>query len=223
MITLGALALFAGAVAVLMGADERSLAWLYAHSQALEAQVSAHAITAGVVFVGIYMVVLGVGLPFASLMSVLSGYFFGLTLGGFVIGVSISLSASLTYWLGRTYVYRWLHRRHRSRIEAIKEEVDINGAFYVLAVRLSAVFPFFWVNLLFGASGLRWQHYIWPTIVGMAPSTALYIHLGHTLSSLDSLDGILETKTLLLFLGLGVIALLPVLFRRWQQRKKKRK
>jgi len=208
-------ALFLGIGAVVGGVDARTFDLLYSHAREVDNFIAQQPFISGVLMVGVYWIVLGLGLPVASLLSIVSGYFFGVMNGAFVAIFGLLGSAAFTYWLGRTYVYRWLYAHHKERLGIVKKEVDENGPFYVLAVRLSTIFPFFWVNLLFGASGLRWRHYIWPTFVGLIPGSALFLHVGSTLASLDSISGVLGPKMTGLFVGLGFVALLPVLFRRF--------
>jgi uncharacterized membrane protein YdjX (TVP38/TMEM64 family) len=211
----GAIALGLGVMAVVGGVDSRSLDLLYAHTKELDIFIAQHPIVAAVAMIGIYWAILAIGLPGASLLNVVCGYFFGMIDGALIAIVGLMGSAAFTYWLGRTYVYRWLYRKHPDKVGLVKAEVDENGPFYVLAVRLSTIFPFFWVNLLFGASGLRWRHYVWPTLLGLIPGAGLFLHVGSTLASLDSLSAILSPKMVSLFIGLGILALLPVLLRRF--------
>jgi uncharacterized membrane protein YdjX (TVP38/TMEM64 family) len=211
----GAIALGLGILAVISGVDSRSIELLYAHARELDIFIAHHPIVAAAAMVGLYWVVLAIGLPAASLLSVVCGYFFGMIDGALIAAVGLMGSAAFTYWLGRTYVYHWLYRKHPDKVGLVKTEVDENGPFYVLAVRLSTIFPFFWVNLLFGASGLRWRHYIWPTFLGLIPGSALFLHVGSTLATLDSISGVLSPKMAGIFIGLGFLALLPVLFRRF--------
>lgn len=211
----GGIALGFGIGAILSGADARSLQWLYAHGEEFGIFISNHPIVSAAAMIVVYWLILGIGIPGASLLNIISGYFFGVIDGALIAGVGLLGSAAFTYWLGRTYVYHWLYKKHPDKVGLVKAEVDENGPFYVLAVRLSTIFPFFWVNLLFGASGLRWRHYVWPTALGLIPGSALFLHVGSTLATLDSLSGILSLKMAGLFVGLGCLALLPVLLRRF--------
>lgn len=211
----GGFALALGLGAVAGGADSKALFWVYTHAKEFDIFIANHPIVSGAMMAGVYWVILGIGIPGASLLNIICGYFFGVIDGALIAGAGLLGSAAMTYWLGRTYVYRWLYRKHPDKVRLIKTEVDENGPFYVLAVRLSTVFPFFWVNLLFGASGLRWRHYLWPTVLGLIPGALLFLHIGSTIAALDSISGVISLKMAGLFIGLGCLALLPVLFRRF--------
>jgi uncharacterized membrane protein YdjX (TVP38/TMEM64 family) len=204
-----------GIIATASGMDLRFLDWLYLHTKEVDTFISNHPIASTAGMVGFYWLLLSFGLPTASLLNIVSGYFFGMINGSLIAIAGLMGSALFTYWLGRTYVYRWLYKHYKDRLMLIKNEVDQNGPFYVFAVRLSTIFPFFWVNLLFGASGLRWKHYVWPTFFGLIPGSALFLHVGSTLASLDLLSGTFSPKLAGLFVSLGLLALLPIFFRRF--------
>ena len=209
------IAIGVGIIATIGGIDSRSLAWVYMHAREVDSFIAHHPIVSGVAMIVAYWLFLGIGLPAASLLNIISGYFFGTIDGALIAGFGLMGSATFTYWLGRTYVYHWLYKYHPKRVGLVKDEVDKNGPFYVLAVRLSTIFPFFWVNLLFGASGLRWRHYVWPTALGLMPGSALFLHVGSTIASLDSISDVLSPKIVGIFFGLGALALLPVFFKRF--------
>ncbi|MFW5990348.1 MAG: TVP38/TMEM64 family protein, partial [Campylobacterales bacterium] len=99
-----------------------------------------------------------------------------------------------------------------------EREVENNGPYYVLAVRFSSILPFFWVNILFGASGIGYKSYIIPTFIGVIPGTFVYSNMGTSLSTLESLKGFFSLEIALSFLLLGVLAILPVVYRRVKTR-----
>lgn len=203
--------------ATVWSVDTNIFKFVSSHTSSFENFISINPILSALIFVGIYIIILGIGLPLASFLNVTTGYFFGGYDGGIVAFFGLSLSASFTYWLGRTYVFNWLHRHHTRRLEIIKKELDKNGALYVLAVRISSIFPFFWVNLLFGASGLKWRHYMLPTILGMIPGVFLSIYIGTKLANLDTLSMVLEPSMSLAFLFLGLFILLFVYTKRFKK------
>ncbi|NLC28665.1 MAG: TVP38/TMEM64 family protein [Campylobacteraceae bacterium] len=199
--------------------DTNIFDWISFHASSFEDFLVDHPALGSLFFIGIYILVLGVGLPLASFLNVLTGYFFGGYSGAIVAFFGLSISASLTYWLGRTYVYLWLHKRYAEQLKRIKKELDRNGVFYVLAVRISGILPFFWVNIFFGASGLRWKHYILPTVLGMIPGVFLSMFVGTKLASLDTLRGVLEPSMAISLLFFGLFIFLFIWIKHFKKHK----
>jgi uncharacterized membrane protein YdjX (TVP38/TMEM64 family) len=82
------------------------------------------------------------------------------------------------------------------------------------------LFPFWLVNLVPAFFGMRLRSYALATLIGIAPATIVFASLGSGLGSVfDSGEtpdlGLLLTPRLLLpILGLALLALAPVLYRR---------
>ncbi|MFP4486306.1 MAG: TVP38/TMEM64 family protein [Campylobacterales bacterium] len=151
-------------------------------------------------------------------MSVVAGFFFGLYVGIILTVLNATLSATITYLVGKKYIYTYLKRKYTKKVESVEREVENNGPYYVLAVRFSSILPFFWVNILFGASGIGYKSYIIPTFIGVIPGTFVYSNMGTSLSTLESLKGFFSLEIALSFLLLGVLAILPVVYRRVKTR-----
>jgi uncharacterized membrane protein YdjX (TVP38/TMEM64 family) len=61
--------------------------------------------------------------------------------------------------------------------------------------------------------------YIAATAVGIAPGSLVFANLGQSLGSIDSPKNLLSTQTLVAFVLLGVLALIPVIAKRSQLKK----
>jgi uncharacterized membrane protein YdjX (TVP38/TMEM64 family) len=89
-------------------------------------------------------------------------------------------------------------------------------------LRLVPVFPFWLVNLVAGASGMRLSSYVAGTFLGMIPAAFVYASLGSGLGILISegrppdLHILFRPGILLPILGLAALALVPVGYRRWR-------
>jgi phospholipase D1/2 len=103
---------------------------------------------------------------------------------GPVLGFTYALlgsiaSASVTYVIGA-----WLGRRHlRSvlgpRLGRVRDRVARQGILAIAAIRLVPIAPFTVVNLVAGASSIRFVDYIVGTILGLLPGLLLMSALGY--------------------------------------------
>jgi len=97
-----------------------------------------------------------------------------------------------------------------------------NGLNYLLVLRLIPIVPFWLLNLVAGAIGLRLRTYVIGTFVGMIPVTFIYASLGSGLGTVigqgrpPDLAILLHPSVSLPILGLAALALLPIVYRRWR-------
>jgi uncharacterized membrane protein YdjX (TVP38/TMEM64 family) len=85
--------------------------------------------------------------------------------------------------------------------------IETEGAFYLVALRLIPMVPFFLVNLLMGLTMLRPLTFFWVSQVGMLPATIVYVNAGLQLGQVRSMSGILSPQVLLSFAALGLLPL----------------
>lgn len=165
-----------------------------------------------------YVILLTVGFPMGAIMAMVGGFFYSYVDAVFLTLFSAVVSAMITFFLGKNILYAYLKKKYKNRVEKIENAIKDDGAYYVLAVRVSSVLPFFWVNLLFGAANLSYKKYFLPTLVGLLPGTMVYVNIGESLSSLNSLRDVFSFKIALSFLLLGLLAILPVVIKKLKKR-----
>jgi uncharacterized membrane protein YdjX (TVP38/TMEM64 family) len=68
---------------------------------------------------------------------------------------------------------------------------------------------------------MRVRTYVAATAIGIAPGSFVFANLGQSLGSIDSPKHLLSTQTLSAFMLLGVLALIPVLVKKFQLKKMK--
>jgi uncharacterized membrane protein YdjX (TVP38/TMEM64 family) len=220
-IPLGVLVLAAVAFVAAGGPRYVSLAALAEHHEWLCDFVIRHGTTAPLVFILVYAALIALSVPAAALLSITSGFFFGLWLGTIyaVIGATIGATAVfLAVRAGSTGLIDRAGPRLR-RIEAGFREDALS---YLLVLRLVPIFPFWLVNLAAGAVGLRLSVYVLATFVGMIPASFLYASLGNGVGDVlaqgrePDIASLCRASVLLPIIGLAVLVLLPVVYKRWR-------
>lgn len=103
------------------------------------------------------------------------GFMFGIV--GAVLGVA--LGASLGFFLSRSFLRKDVAERLRGNptFRAIDLAIEEEGWKIVALLRLCPI-PFGLANYLYGLTGVRFQPYLWTTILGSLPSIVLFCHLG---------------------------------------------
>lgn len=185
-----------------------TLASLKAQQSALQAQVAADPWLAAGAFFALYVAVTGLSLPGASLMTLVAGALFGLWQGLLIVSFASTLGALLSMFSSRFLLQDWVQQRFGQRLAGIEAGLARDGAFYLFALRLVPVFPFFLINLAMGLTKLPARTFWWVSQLGMLPGTLVYVNAGRELGQLESLGGILSPGLLGAFALLGVFPLL---------------
>lgn len=133
---------------------------------------------------------------------------------GFATALAGSLlSGAVTYAIGRVLWRQTVRRIAGRRLNAVSRWLARRGVLSVAAVRIVPIAPFTVVNLVAGASHLRFRDYMVGTLLGMAPGTLALTALSDRLAQ-AVLDPGLWT-----FLVFAVLVGVVVLFMRWLRRR----
>lgn len=155
----------------------------------------------------VYVVVTGLSLPGATVISLAGGALFGFWVGLVVISFASTLGATLACAVSRFLLRGWVARRFGDKLAAIDRGIEREGAFYLFTLRLIPAFPFFLINLAMGLTPMRLATFYWVSQLGMLPGTMVYVNAGRELGQLESLSGILSPSLLASFALLGVFPL----------------
>lgn len=163
--------------------------------------------------------------PGAMLMTLAGGFFFGPWLGALYALVGATAGASAVFLAARAGLAS-LADRAGPKVQRLKAGFREDALSYLLVLRLVPVFPFWLVNLVAGASGMGLFVYITATFFGMIPGALVYAGIGNGVGDLIAAGGhpdpytIFRPNMLLPLIGLAVLALLPVFYKRWSGRRR---
>lgn len=184
-----------------------SLASLDAHQRELATYGGAHPIGAAALFVALYLGFSALPLPGAEILTIVAGALFGLVEGTVLVSFASSVGATLSFLLSRWWLRDTVQRRFAGKMNMLSRGIEKEGAFYLFALRLIPVMPFFLVNMLMGLTGLRTHTFFWVSQVGMLPATIAYVNAGLQLGQIRALSGILSPQMLVTFAVLGLLPL----------------
>ncbi len=185
-----------------------SVDFFKARQTAAEAWRDAHPWLATAAYFTAYVLVTGLSLPGAVVMTLIGGALFGLVWGSLVISFASSIGATLAFLVARFLLRDWVQNRFGERLQAVNEGIAREGGFYLFTLRLVPLFPFFLINLTLGLTPIRAWTFYWVSQLGMLPGTLLYVNAGTRLARIDSLQGILSPGLLLSFALLGLFPLI---------------
>jgi pyruvate/2-oxoglutarate dehydrogenase complex dihydrolipoamide dehydrogenase (E3) component/uncharacterized membrane protein YdjX (TVP38/TMEM64 family) len=160
------------------------------------------------VFFLVYVAVTALSLPGAAVLTIAAGAFFGLATGTLVASFASSIGATLAFLVSRFLLHDWVQRRFGERLTAVNQGMARDGAFYLFALRLVPLFPFFVINLLMGLTPIRTRTFYWVSQLGMLAGTLVYVNAGTRLANVESLAGLFSPALLASFALLGVFPLI---------------
>ena len=159
------------------------------------------------IFSLIYIMSSALSLPFATLLTLLSGYIFGLTLGAFIVSLCSTVGASIAFLTSKYLFYDYIQKRYKKQLVTINNEFINEGIFYIFALRLVPVFPFFVVNIVTSLLPIKLSTFFWVSMLGMFPATLVYVNAGNELSKINSFSDILSFQVLISFSLIGILPL----------------
>lgn len=115
-----------------------------------------------------------------GILSVGSGFFFGLWWGFVIVLLGNSIGAAISFALSRWLRQRWFGQRlsRNPTLKILEPAVAREGWKIIFLSQLHPFFPTSLLNYLYGLTTIRFRTYMLWTSVGRAPGIFLYVYLG---------------------------------------------
>ena len=160
----------------------------------------------------IFVVLTTLSLPVALMLGLLSGFIFDLYSAIILISFASSFGATAAMLISRYLIRDYINRRFSNEISLINNEVNEHGAYYLFALRMSPIFPFFVINAAFGLINIRSLTFYLVSQLGMLPGTIIIILIGSELNDF-LIKGSPFSIDLVIYLTL--LGLIPLLFKKY--------
>jgi uncharacterized membrane protein YdjX (TVP38/TMEM64 family) len=186
-------------------------------------QVTAHRTLVLAIYVVLYAAAVALSIPGAVVLTLAGGLLFGQWLGTAATVLAATVGATLLFLAARTAFAALLHASARPWLGRMQQGFQANAFSYLLFLRLVPLFPFFVVNLVPAFLGVRLRVFILATLIGIIPGTFVFTTVGAGLGSLldrriePTVGSILTPQILTALIGLALLALLPVAYRKWRR------
>ncbi|OGF50241.1 MAG: hypothetical protein A2044_02115 [Candidatus Firestonebacteria bacterium GWA2_43_8] len=171
-------------------------------------------------YIGIYFVVAAFSIPGAFVLTIAGGFLFStLTATAYVV-TGATAGAILAFLTSRYLVGNFVQKKYGDKLSGINNEIKENGKYYILMLRFISVPPFFLLNILAGLTKIDLKTFIWTTALGIMPATLIYSYAGSNLSGIEEPGDLLSPGVIAAFILLGLLAILPVVARKFMKVKK---
>jgi len=192
-----------------------SLDSLKANRTLLLDYTESHFALAVTVFIFVYILQTAFSLPGGAILTLTGGFLFGSLMGTFIVNIGATAGATLAFLAARYILRDWVEKKFGDRLDAIQSGFAQNAFSYLMTLRLIPAFPFFLVNLVSGLTRVNLGTYIMATSLGIIPGSFVFAFAGRQLGSINSLSEIASPPVLLAFTLLGLLALMPIAYRKW--------
>lgn len=165
-----------------------------------------------------YLVLSLLPLPGETGLSLLSGFLFGPVIGSIAIVSAATAGAYLSFVSARYYATHFIKNRYDTFLKTLYYKSEIGGCWYLISLRLIPLVPFFVVNYGAGLTRISSGTFIGTTLIGIMPLCSVYASAGAHLRTLHSFNDIFSWKVILVLTILGLMVLVPALFKHFKQR-----
>ncbi|MCP9439436.1 MAG: TVP38/TMEM64 family protein [Nitrospira sp.] len=169
-------------------------------------------------FILIYVVVAGLALPGAVILTLAGGFLFGSVWGTLFVNIGATTGATIAFVAARYLLREWVEQRFGAWLGPLQEGIARHAFNYLLTLRLIPIVPFFVLNLVSGLTRMSVRTYVSATALGIIPGSFVYAYAGRQLGSINSLKEIASPQVISAFILLGLLALTPVVYKRWSGR-----
>lgn len=176
---------------------------------------------AAFLYIVAYALLIALSVPGGAVLTIAGGFLFGTWLGALCAIVGATLGATGIFLAARAGL-GGLAQRAGPLIGKVEAGFRADAFNYLLVLRLVPIFPFWLVNLVPALVGVRLQTFVLATFLGIIPGTFVYASLGNGLGSLveePDLAIVFRPSVLVPIIGLAVLALIPVGYKRWRDKK----
>ena len=205
--------------------DYVSLEVLKENRIALLDYVARNAILASAVFLLIYAVAIAFSVPGGAILTLVGGFMFGTIWGASLVVVGATLGATCVFLAAKTALGDILRRKAGPWMAKLEAGFQEDATSYLITLRLVPLAPFWLVNLVPAFFGVRLRTFVLTTFFGIIPGTVVYASVGAGVGVIFDAGGepdlgiIFDPGILLPLIGIALLSLVPVVYKKLKARK----
>jgi uncharacterized membrane protein YdjX (TVP38/TMEM64 family) len=218
--------LCAAVASLALGLDlQMALELLRQHHNGLLGFVAGAPVLSSIVFMVIYAAAVAISVPGVALLTVVGGYLFGWFHGTALVLIAATVGASAVFLLTRSACGDRLRLRAGPAVQRFADGFRRNALSYGFVLNVVPFFPYALIIVVPALCGVPLPTFVAGMFLGLVPGTFLFAGLG------DGLDRVLASgvplhpasfitpEIVLSLCGLAALALLPVAWRGYRERR----
>jgi uncharacterized membrane protein YdjX (TVP38/TMEM64 family) len=203
--------LFVVAIALFFSLDigqYLNLAYVKSQQDAINNYYALNPIRTGLIFFISYVLVTGISLPGAGIMTLAGGAIFGVVWGTILVSFGSVLGATIAFLIARYLFHDYVQEKFKKYLEPINHGIRKEGDLYLFTIRFVPIFPFFIINNLMALTPIKTINFAVVSQVGMLLPTIIFVNAGTQLARIESPGDVLSPEIILSFALLGIFPLL---------------
>ena len=189
---------------------EDIIIWINKHLESLLELSNSDPLASKIYFFFVYIFLTSLSLPVAFILGLLSGMLFDIFDAVLIVSFASSIGATIAFLISRFLFKDYLRKIFNDQYTKINEGFMKNGAYYLYAIRMSPIFPYFVINMICGLTTMRTTVFYLITQTGMLPMTTLVALMGKEMLNVLTTDVGFNSNIIILLISLG---LLPLVFK----------
>lgn len=187
-------------------------------------------------FSALYATLVAISAPGATIMTLAGGALFGVKFGLMASVVGATLGACVIFLAARSAMGAALAARAGPKVLKLRDKFNDHAVGYLLFLRMSPLFPFWFVNLAAALANVPLRTFFWTTALGVLPVGFVFTVAGAGMDQIVAeaiarrdacraagvatckldipLSAIVTPKIFGILVGLSLVALAPILARR---------
>lgn len=198
---------------------------LKAYRADLKQFVRENVLLAPLIYMALYAIVVTLSIPIGAFLTITGGFLFGVTWGTLYTVIGATIGATGIFLLAQASIGKPLREKAGPWLQRMSAGFQKQAFSYLLTLRLIPIFPFFAINLVPAILGMDLRKYILATGIGIIPVTYLYSNVGSGIGGIFDTgkdfeaNDILSPQIIFGLIGLAVLSLLPVVYRKMRGKK----
>jgi uncharacterized membrane protein YdjX (TVP38/TMEM64 family) len=202
--------LFIAAIALFLSFDIAqylNLAYVKSQQNAIDHYYAMNPIKTGVIFFISYVLVTGVSLPGAGIMTLAAGAIFGVVWGTILVSFGSVFGATIAFLIARYLFHDYVQAKFKKYLEPINHGIRKEGDHYLFIIRFVPIFPFFIINNLMALTPIKTLNFAVVSQIGMLLPTIIFVNAGTQLAKIESPGDVLSLELIFSFALLGLFPL----------------
>lgn len=186
-------------------------------SIALKNTVHEHYVQSVFTYIALVVAIAASSLPLVIIIVLAGGFLFGTFLGALYATIGATLGGVIAFVVFRYLLSAFVQEHYTQQLRTFNDKIHRYGYTYIIILHYLTVIPLFIINMFAALTPISLSHFIVLTLLGSAPLYLVYAFAGRELATIRCAQDIFSVPVILACMLLIVMALIPMLIKRYQR------
>jgi uncharacterized membrane protein YdjX (TVP38/TMEM64 family) len=183
------------------------LGYIKSQQNSIDKYYAMNPISTGFIFFISYILITGVSLPGAGILTLAAGAIFGVVWGTILVSFGSVFGATMAFLIARYLFHDYVQAKFKKYLEPINHGIRKEGDLYLFTIRFVPIFPFFIINNLMALTPIKTINFALVSQIGMLLPTIIFVNAGTQLAKIESPGDVLSPELIFSFALLGIFPL----------------